>query len=44
MERSISLKALMVPVSELSQARKEVSTGGSLLNLYASRVRQEIEG
>lgn len=43
MEKSPSLKHLMVPTTRLSQARKEVATKGSLLNLYASKVRKEIE-
>lgn len=43
MGKSESLKHLMVPVAKLSQARKEVMTSGSLLNLYASKVRKEIE-
>ena len=42
MGKSESLKNLMVPVSKLSQARKEIMTKGSLLNLYASKVRKEI--
>ena len=39
-----SLSLLIVPVSQLSQARKDVITKGSLLNLYASKIRKEARG
>lgn len=44
MEKSSALKGLLVPVARLSQARKDVETKGTLLNLYASKVRDEIKG
>ena len=39
-----SLRPLIVPVAKLGQARKDVSTKGNLLNLYAAKVRKEVRG
>lgn len=39
-----SLRPLIVPVAKLGQARKDVSTSGSLLNVYAMKIRKEARG
>ena len=44
MGKSPSLRHLIVPISRLSRARRDVSTNGSLLNLYAVKVRKEVRG
>lgn len=44
MGKSPSLRHLIVPVSRLSQARRDLSTNGNLLNLYAAKVRKEVRG
>lgn len=41
-ERSAALRGLFVPVSRLSQAKKDVETQGNILNLYAKNVLKEI--
>ena len=41
-EKSPAFRGLFVPVSRLSQAKKDVETQGHILNLYARNVLKEI--
>ena len=43
MDKSPALRGLIVPISQLNQARKDVETQGNLLNLYAKDVLKEIK-
>lgn len=42
MDKSPALRGLMVPISKLQQAKKDVETQGHILNLYAKNVVKEI--
>lgn len=41
-DKSPALRGLIVPVSQLNQARKDVTTQGHILHLHAKNVLKEI--
>lgn len=41
-DRHSSVRGLIVPISQLAQAKKDVETQGHILNLYAKNVFKEI--